>query len=167
MFHLVLGHLGLWNNVKSPGEGKFLAFFPSWINHLIDSRGIWIWQWAGRMVLLQISFRRKQKLVAKMKYYLSAICFIPEEDVQYDSLSNHCLLRVIMTSEESTQVKKLQNIVLKLHVKSWKKASPLYTMQKKNSLIHQKCQQHKAENWDKGWLCSVVTKNTLRFLRRL
>ena len=50
------------------------------------------------MVLLQISFRRKQKLVAKMKYYLSAICFIPEEDVQYDSLSNHCLLRVIMTS---------------------------------------------------------------------
>ena len=36
-----------------------------------------------------------------------------------------------MTSEESTQVKKLQNIVLKLHVKSWKKASPLYTMQKK------------------------------------
>ena len=71
-----------------------------------------------RMVLLQITFRRKQKLVAKMKYYLSTICFIPEEDVQYDSLSNHCLLRVIMTSEESTQVKKLQNIVLKLHVKS-------------------------------------------------
>ena len=66
--------------------------------------------------------------------------------MQYDSLSNHCLLRVIMTSGGIHTSQKIAKYCSQIACQELKKGITSLHHAEKNSLIHQKCQQHKAEN---------------------